>query len=86
MDNVGEKSDCGQHFENCAGEKGKTLGVVIISVKPVAFEIILIIDKIIGDVALLGLEDTAILPPPGNGNDNACDNVIFSLYLSAMSS
>ena len=50
MDDVWLEINIGQHFQNSAGKKGKALRIVKMSVKPVSFEIILIVNMPLADV------------------------------------
>ena len=71
VENIRLEVDVLEHFENRAGEEGEPLRVVVMPVEAGALEIILVVQQIIDDPVVLGLEDAAILPPPGHRHRQA---------------
>ena len=55
-----------QHFQNCAGEKGKALRVIILSIYAVSCEIVLIIQEIVLYAVRFIHKDAAVLAAPCN--------------------
>ena len=81
MYNIGCKAYVGYNIKHRAGEERKALGIIVMTVKPVALEIILIIYKIINNAVHMGFEYSAILPPPCNRNGYTADKAHFFAQL-----
>ena len=55
-----------QHFEDGTGEEGKALAVIVEAVQAAAFEVILVVDKVVDNAVALGLEQAAVLAAPAH--------------------
>ena len=64
-----------QHFKHCAGEKGETLGIVVMAIDRIPLEIILVIEQVIGNAIGFGFKYAAVLPAPRYGHRQACNKM-----------
>jgi hypothetical protein len=64
-----------KHLQHCAGKERESLRVVIVTVQPRAFEIILIIEQIIYNSVMARFKNAAILPSPCNRNGQAGNEI-----------
>ena len=64
MDNVGDKAQKRQHFKDGSGEESKSFSVVVVAVDTLSFEVVFVVDKVIGYAVIFLFEDTAILSSP----------------------
>ena len=73
VQDVGHKADDGQQFQRRLAEEGVALAVVILAVERSAFEIIFVIDKVIGHAVADAGKNPAVLLPPRERDGDALD-------------
>ena len=65
MDHVGVEAQVAGGLDDRPGEEGKALGVVIVAVDVVAFEVVLVVHEVVGDPVLFQLKQAAVGGAPG---------------------
>ena len=68
VDHIRGPADLIRGLNDRPGEKGEALAVVIMAVDPLAFEVALVVHKVVGDAVLLQLEQPAVDAPPGQAH------------------
>ena len=66
VDDVGLEIGVEQHLEDGARKESEALAVVVEAVQAAALEVILVVDKVVGDAVVLGLEQAAVLAAPAD--------------------
>ena len=68
VDDVRGEIDVEQRLQHSAGEEGEALAVIVEAVEAPAFEVILVIQEVVGHAVHLGFEQAAVLAAPAHRN------------------